>query len=190
MIFLCLYSRDALWLSSVGAIAISVFSVGSRKRRAVNYTVRPPNLLSGLISILDSSAASPATNQLQLPLLSPHHARLAPFHAPPRGRLQASCCPRSRESLRFSKSRLDLHLFEHRLVRRIRESVVGPHLHLRRRHSPPLPLPPLPSPPSPCLHSPASPSQTPFQRSLTQACALWNKWNAPSMVVSFPLRLW
>ena len=37
----------------------------------------------------------------------------------------ASCCPRSRESLRFSKSRLDLHLFEHRLVRRQRESVVG-----------------------------------------------------------------
>ena len=30
---------------------------------------------------------------------------------------------------------------------------------------------------------------TPFQRSLTQACALWNKWNAPSMVVSFPRRL-
>ena len=31
---------------------------------------------------------------------------------------------------------------------------------------------------------------TPFQRSLTQACALWNTWNAPSMVVSFPRRLW
>ena len=136
-----------------------------------------------------ASSASVLTHIL-LPLLSPHHARLAPFHAPPRGRLQASCCPRSRESLRFSKSRLDLHLFEHRLVRRTRESVVGPPLHLRRRHSPPLPLPPLPSPPSPCLHSPASPSQTPFQRSLTQACALWNKWNAPSMVVSFPRRLW
>ena len=52
----------------------------------------------------------PATNQLQLPLLSPHHARLAPFHAPPRGRLQASCCPRStltttRKTRRPSSSR-------------------------------------------------------------------------------------
>ena len=84
----------------------------------------------------------------------------------------AAHAPRSRESRRFSRSRLDLHLFEHRLVRRTRESVVGPHLHLRRRHSPPLPLPPLPSPPSPCLHSPASPSHAFPALAHTSLCAM------------------